>query len=297
MWHIYLYSFIMGIAGTFITPARQAFTVDIVGGESAMGAISTNFAGMRVLGIFGGVIAGVVIKQFGVQWPFYIMTVAYLAAIIPLLRIRGVVRTFTSAQQSIRKNFVEGLKIVTKNEIVLTLMLMAVVCDIFGFSYAVVLPIFARDILKVGAVGLGMFQTMQSAGGLLAVLALASLGNYKYKGRLFLGIFLTYGVCLVLFSQSPWYLISLLLLALIGGMAATFDALEHTLLQLNVLEEQRGRAMGLWQLSIGVGPLSNLMIGAISALLGAQLALGINGTAIIVAFLIVIVFVPKLRRA
>ena len=297
LWHIFLFSFIVGSITTFAMTARQAFVVDIVGREDTMTALSMNAVAMRVMGVFGGVAAGVVIELLGVAWPFYIMVISYLLGLIALLGIRGVTKEAGSGQESIRRNFVEGLKIIYQNQIVRALMVMAIICEIFGFSYLVVLPVFARDILKVGAVGLGMLNSAQSAGGLLAALALASLSNYKRKGWLILGIFLFFGVFLVLFSQSPWYLVSLIFVGIVGGMAAAFDTMQHTMLQLNVAEEQRGRAMGIWQLSIGFGPVGHLAVGAIAALLGAQLALSINGIAIVAIFFILVVFVGRLRRA
>ncbi|MFC1957646.1 MFS transporter [Chloroflexota bacterium] len=297
LWHVLLFTFIMGSISTFAMTTRQAFVVDIVGRKDAMGAISMNAVAMRIMGVFGGATAGVVIELFGIEWPFFIMVTGYLLGILILASIRGVAREVSLVQQSIRENFIEGLKIIGKNQIVPTLMVMAIICEILGFSYMVLLPVFARDILNIGAIGLGMLNTAQSVGGVLAALALASLGNYKYKGRLILGIFLTFGISLVLFSQSPWYPASLLLLAMVGGMAAAFDAMQHTMLQLNVTEEQRGRAMGIWQLSIGFGPVGHMIIGTIAALFSAQLAVSINGIAIVAVFFILAVFVPKLRRA
>jgi len=300
LWHILLFTFIMGSIMTFDMTARQAFVVDIVGREDAMGAISMNAVAMRIMGVVGGGAAGLVIVAFGTEWCFYIMVMGYLLGIIALLCIRGVVRMVSPEQQerqSIWGNLVEGLKIIGRNQVVLTLMVMAIICEILGFSYMVVLPVFARDILNVGAVGLGLFTTLQAGGGLIATLALASLGNYKHKGWLILGIFLSFGLFLVLFAQSPWYLVSLVFMGIVGAMAAGFDAMQHIMLQLNVAEEQRGRAMGIWQLSIGFGPVGHLMIGAIAGLLGAPLALSINGIAIILTFFILMVFVPRLRRA
>ena len=297
LWHILFFTFIMGSTSTFAMTARQAFVVDIVGREDAMGAISINAVAMRIMGVFGGATAGLVIELFGIEWPFFIMVTGYLLGTIILSSIRGVVREVSLIQQSIREKLVEGLKIIGKNQIVLTLMVMAILCEILGFSHMVLLPVFARDILNVGAIGLGMLNAAQSFGGVLAALALAALGNYKHKGRLILGIFLSFGISLALFSQSPWYPVSLFLIAMVGGMAAAFDAMQHTMLQLNVTEEQRGRAMGIWQLSIGFGPVGHMIIGAIAALLGAQLAVSINGIAIVAGFFILAVFVPGLRRA
>ena len=170
------------------------------------------------------------------------------------------------------------------------------VCEILGFSYMVILPVFARDVLQVGALGLGTFSTATSVGGLLAGLALASLGNYKHKGRLMLGIFLSFGVFLILFSQSPWYPVSLVLIMMVGAMAAGMDAMGHTILLLNVAEEQRGRAMGVWMTAIGFGPIGSITIGAVASVLGAPLAVTINGSLMLVAFFVLLFLTPRLRR-
>jgi MFS family permease len=79
-------------------------------------------------------------------------------------------------------------------------------------------------------------------------------------------------------------------------MASSFDAMQHTLLQLNVLEEQRGRAMGIWMLSVGFGPIGFALTGTMSACLGAQLTITINGLAIILAFFILLITTPRLSR-
>ena len=109
-------------------------------------------------------------------------------------------------------------------------------------------------------------------------------------------IFLLFGIGLVLFSQSPWYIVSLILIGIIGAVSSGMDAMGHTMLQLNVSDEQRGRAMGIWMMSIGFGSVGHLAAGAVAAALSAPTALTINGNAIVLIFLILVVFVPKLRR-
>jgi len=75
------------------------------------------------------------------------------------------------------------------------------------------------------------------------------------------------------------------------------DAMEHTMLQLNVADKQRGRAIGVWMLSIGFGPVGHLVIGAISTLMGAPVAISINGIAIVAIIFALVVFMPRLRSA
>jgi MFS family permease len=299
LWHILLYSFILGSLQAFDMTARQAFVFEIVGRKDAMTAIFMNAVGLRMMGIFGGAIAGIIIETMDIAWAFYILVTGYGLELITLLLLRREIRKACSEQQqkkSAWKHLFEGLKIIFENQLVTILMILAILCQILGFSHKALLPIFARDILKVGAVGLGMFTTVQSVGGLLGTLSLATLGDFKHKGLLMLGIYLSFGLFLVLFAQSSSYQISLIFLGIVGGMAATFDAMQHTLLQLNVKEEQLGRAMGIWQLSIGFDPVGQVAVGIMAGILGPELALTLNGFAMIATFLLIILCVPQLHR-
>ena len=230
------------------------------------------------------------------EWPFFVITAANLLAIGITSYIRGIEARTVAKKQSLWSDLVEGIQIVLKNRVVLALMVMAATCEMFGFSYSVLLPVFARDILGVGAVGLGMFSTVRSVGGLIAGLALASLGDYRYKGRVLLGLFLAFGVSLILFANSSLYPLSLFFIGIVGITAAGHDAMQHILLQLNVTEEQRGRAMGIWQLSIGFGVLGSVALGAIAEALGAPLAQSIYGAVMVIIFVLLILTVPKLRK-
>ena len=296
LWHVLLITFVWGSIRAFDGPARQAFIVDIVGREGAMGGISLNAVGMRGIGIIGGAAAGIIIELYGMEWPFFVLAAANILAIGITVYIREIEDRTAAEKQTLWSNLVEGMQIVLKNRVVLALMVMAATCEMFGFSYSVLLPVFARDILGVGAVGLGMFSAVRSVGGLVAGLTLASLGDYKYKGRIMLGLFFSFGVSLILFANSSVYPLSLFFIGIVGITAAGHDAMQHILLQLNVTEEQRGRAMGIWQLSIGFGVLGSVTLGAIAEALGAPLAQSIFGTVMVIIFVILVLTVPKLRE-
>jgi MFS family permease len=296
LWHVLILTFLIGTLMTFDGATRQAFVADLVDRTDTMSAISVNAVGMRMMGVFGGATAGFVIVIWGIEWAFYIKFVTYILAIGIILFIKIMKTPEESNKQSLQGNFIEGFKIITQNQVVLALMVMAATCEIFGFSYKVVTPIFARDILKVGAIGLGMLSTAASIGGLLALIVLAFLGDYKHKGKIMLGVFLSFGVLLILFSLSPWYSISLLIIGLVGSMAASHDALQHTLMQLNVTKEQRGRAMGIWQMGIGLGPAGMLTLGWLADTLGAPIALSSFGFSMVIMFIILVMLIPRLSR-
>jgi MFS family permease len=296
LWHVLLITFFWGSIRSFEGPVRQTFIVDMVGREGAMSGISLNAVGSRGIGIIGGVAAGIIIHLFGIEWPFFVITAANILAIGITAYIRGIEARTVAKTQSLWSDLVEGMQIVLKNRVVLALMVMAATCEMFGFSYSVLIPVFARDILGVGAVGLGMFSTVRSVGGLVAGLALASLGDYKYKGWILLGLFLTFGVSLILFANSSLYLLSLFFIGIVGITAAGHDAMQHILFQLNVTEDQRGRAMGIWQLSIGFGVLGKAALGGIAETHGALLAQSIYGAVMVIIFVILVLLMPRLRK-
>ena len=178
----------------------------------------------------------------------------------------------------------------------MALMVMAATCEMFGFSFPVLVPVFARDILKVGAVGNGLINAVRSGGGLLAGLALASLGDFRYKGRLLLGAFLMFGVGLILYAVTPVYALALVFIGIVGVSAASHDAMSQILLQLNVTEEQRGRAMGIWQLSIGFGVIGSMSLGTLAELYGAVFAQSVFGGIMVLIVAVLYVAVPRLKE-
>lgn len=296
LYHALVLIFIRGIIRTFENPSRQSYIIDIVGRDKAMKGISLNAVGMRGIGIVGGALAGLIIELFGKEWPFFTLSGLFTVSIMLVGLIRGVETRRVAQQLSVWRNLKEGIQIVQKNKIVLALMLMAATCEMFGFSFPVLIPVFARDILKVGAVGNGMINTFRSGGGLLTGLVLASLGDFRYKGRLLLGMFLMFGVGLILFANTPVYALALVFIGLVGVSASGHDAMSQILLQLNVEEEQRGRAMGLWQLSIGFGVIGSMTLGTLAEVYGAPLAQSIFGGIMVLIVTLMYIKVPRLKE-
>lgn len=296
LYHALALIFIRGIIRTFENPSRQSFIVDIVGRENAMNGISLNAVGMRGIGIVGGALAGLIIELFGKEWPFFVLSGLFMVSILLVGLIKGVETRRVAQHLSIWRNLEEGIQIVRKNKIVLALMLMAATCEMFGFSFPVLVPVFARDILKVGAVGNGMINAFRSGGGLLASLALASLGDFKHKGKLLLEMFLMFGVGLILYANTPVYALALFFIGIVGVSAAGHDAMSQILLQLNVEEEQRGRAMGIWQLSIGFGVIGSMTLGTLAEAYGAIFAQSVFGGLMVLIVALMYVTVPKLRE-
>ncbi|MBD3170961.1 MFS transporter [Candidatus Bathyarchaeota archaeon] len=296
LYHTLLLIFIRGVIRTFENPSRQSYIVDIVGRVNAMNGISLNAVGMRGIGIIGGAMAGLLIDLYGKEWPFFALAGLFIVSITLVSLIKGVESSREAQQLSIWRNLSDGVQIVMKNRVVLALMLMAATCEMFGFSFPVLVPVFARDILKVGAVGNGMINAFRSGGGLLSGLALASLGDFKHKGKLLMAMFLMFGVGLILYANTPIYALALIFIGVVGISAAGHDAMSQILLQLNVDEEQRGRAMGIWQLSIGFGVVGSMTLGTLAEAYGAIFAQSLFGGIMIIIVCMMYVAVPRLKE-
>ena len=124
-------------------------------------------------------------------------------------------------------------------------MLLAANIEVFGFTHQGLLPVFAKDVLGVGAVGLGVIIAVGQSGGVVGHLVLASLGAFKRKGMLLFGAAVLFGLGLMTFSLASNILLFLAVLAVVNVCAAVADTLEKTLMQSVVVNEERGRAHGI----------------------------------------------------
>ena len=175
-------------------------------------------------------------------------------------------------------------------------MFMTAITEMFGFTHQSVLPVFARDVLEVGATGFGVMSAVRQGGGVLALVLLAAVTNLNRKGLAAFIIVAGFGLGQMAFYLTTNLFVFLVILAFINACASASDIIYRTIMQSNVSNEERGRAMGAWTLSIGTAPVGHLGIGAMAGALGAQGALLVNGG--ILAFLAVAsaIALPRIRR-
>jgi hypothetical protein len=170
-----------------------------------------------------------------------------------------------------------------------------IVNEVLGFASITLFPTFARDVLHSDAGGLGVLSAARSAGGMLGLLLLARLGFAGRGGRLFLLATLVSGVALAAFALSTIFVLSVVLVIIVGMAWAACDTLGQSLIQGSVGDHERGTAMGIWFFGIGFGPFGHLALGAAASVVGAPITLLVDG-AILVAFAAGLAGVRALRR-
>ena len=168
--------------------------------------------------------------------------------------------------------------------------------EILGFSTMALMPSIARDVLGLGADGLGMIQSIGAVGGMVAVIVLALAGEIRRRGLVFLLGLLVFGASLVWLGQSSSLLTVLAAIIVVNAAMAVSDVLSQGLMQSVVPNEQRGRPAGAWQVAVGFGPFSNLQTGYIAGIAGLSVALTLNGGLLFVLAGLSLVFAKGLRK-
>jgi MFS family permease len=179
---------------------------------------------------------------------------------------------------------------------VLGVLCITVIMNALAFSYVQILPVIARDHLRVGPGLMGLLASADGMGTLIGALLLAAVGKLRAHGRIFaLGALLEL-VSLLGFAASPWYVLSCVLLFVVGLGNAGFSTMQSTIILLAAAPGMRGRAVGVLGLCIGSTPLGLLELGALSAAVGAPAAIGINAAIGLALWLPVVAFTPLLSR-
>ena len=266
-----------GSAFAFALTIRQAYTVDIVGTRQALNGLALTSICMQAGGIAGALASGALIEALGPGWQYVGVAACYAASGLVLFAVRTSQPAMQEIRESVLRNLAGSIQLLRRNRSLLVLMGLASVTEVFGFTHMTLLPVFAKDVIGVGPAGLGVMTAVRQGGGLIGLGLLASLRDYRRKGLL---MFLTaglFGLGQMAFSLSTNLYVFLVVLAVVNASAHAVDTLYKTLMQTVVSEEQRGRAMGSWVLSIGTAPVGHLGIGALAGALGAQGALLVNG--------------------
>jgi len=285
-----------GCVLVFALTTRQAYTYDIVGPSHALNGLSLASMAMQAGGVVGSLASGVLIGVFGPGWLYVVVGVSYIAATVVLFGTGPIVESVKAHQESILSNLAGYVRISRENRILLVLMCLASIAEVLGFTHMTLLPVFAKEVLFVGPVGLGVMTAVRQGGGFVGLTLLASLRDYRRKGMLMFVIAGAFGLALMAFSLSTNLFFFLAVLAVVNACAMAVDTLYKALMQENVAEEERGRAMGSWVLSIGTAPVGHLGVGGLAGLLGAPGALLLNGGVLAFVSLGAAIGLPRLRR-
>ena len=287
----------LGIVSAFDIPTRQAFIVEMVGKPDLMSAIALNTSVFNLTRVIGPVVGGVLIGAVGVAICFLLNGISYLAVIIGLLAMRLPPYVAQPTAVSAWEGFREVLAFLRSDRRVSTLIALTAIVSIFGFPYLVLMPVFARDVLDVGATGYGLLSAAVGFGAVTGALTVAMLAHRIPKGRTVVLAGTLFGVLLALWASSRVFPVAMGLLVLVGAAMIVNNALTNTLIQTLVPDHLRGRIMGFYSfMFVGMAPLGAFQAGVFAERLGTPVAIAAGGIVSALAVAIAGWRVPELRR-
>ncbi len=268
VWHVMLIAFTLGCSSSFEGPARQSFTIELVGREDLLNAIgldSMMFNGARVI---GPALAGILVAQIGEGPAFLWNGLSFVIVLLSLLLMHLPPFVSPAAQQQ-RGQLRAGIVYISTDPKVRLLILQLGVLCTFSLAYIPLLPSFARFVLGGDSKTLGALSSANATGALIAAVMITLVGDRLPRIRLRTAALLLYSLCLAGFTMMRSIPLAMLMICAVGWCGITSLTLSNTLLQILVPNELRGRVMAVYSLMItGVAQLAGLLVGALADLTG-----------------------------
>ena len=277
-WEVLIAAAATGTINLFDIPARQSFVIEMVGKPDLMNAIALNSSVFNGAAVIGPSVAGVLIGVVGVPICFLANSISYLAAVLALLLMRNLpVVVREQHDQHWRQSLAEGASYVRREPIVGLLLISVAVFSLFAMTRLTLMPLFADQVLHVGAAGFGFLMASMGLGALMGALTLAFFPGLGANGSRQFWVGVLWVAALLLFSASRVFIFSMATLFVAGYCQISFVATANNRIQTLTPDRLRGRVMALYaQALIGVGPLGSMQAGTLAELLGAPWAMAIG---------------------
>jgi MFS family permease len=302
VWPIYVLAALGAAVGTFDLPARQALVPTLVPRADLPNAISLNAIMFQAASVLGPSIGGIVIAAAGVGWVYVVNALSFGCVILALLLMRGVsgrperVADAPADEVSLRAAM-EGLKFVFRSPLIRSTMLLDFFATFFSSATAL-LPIFAQDILGVGATGYGWLYAAPALGAVvMSAIMIPLTSRIVRRGPVLLWAVGGYGAATAIFGVSRWFWLTFSCLALTGAMDTISMIIRNIVRQLETPDRLRGRMIGVNMVFFQGGPqLGELEAGAVANWLGPVVSVVTGGLGCLIATAWVAMVTPALRH-
>ena len=271
-WHIVVLVVFMEIVSSFSSAAQQVVIVNLVPQEGVVSALALNSATHNLTKVIGPSIGGVLLTVIGPGPCILIQALTVVGMLITLWRMQPAAVPASMAKGDWLKDIVEGVSYLRENRRLFSTILTTYSNGFFGISYAQFLPYFAQEVLHVGPAGYGVLVSAPGVGAVLISFFLSTHARLRGMRRLLVGASLIYAVAIFLFALSPFYFLSIGLLAIVGSMQMSYRVLARAIIQEECPGHMMGRAMSLFFLDRGFGSLGAIGIGSVAALMPVPLA-------------------------
>jgi MFS family permease len=297
-WHLLVLAFLLGVVNAFDVPARQSFVVEMVGPSDLTNAIALNSMMFNAAVTVGPALGGLAYAALGPGWCFALNAASFLAVIGALRAMRLPPFRPPARRASVLNEIRAGARVVVRTPGILALVVLAGSVSMFGMSYVTLMPAWAVRVMGGDARTNGLLQSARGLGAFSAALGIASLGRFRWRGRLLTAGTLAFPVLLAAFSFTRALPASLAVLLAVGAANITINSLANSLVQGWTPDEVRGRVMSIYNLFfMGFMPLGSLLAGAIAERAGAPVAVLVGAGGALACAAAIGIAVPSLRKA
>jgi MFS family permease len=301
VWPIYVLAALASAVGAFDLPARNALVPTLVPREHLPNAISLNTIMFQTAAVVGPSLGGVLIAATHVGWAYVANAISFAFVIVALVMMRDIPprqAAVAGARDDVSFHAaLEGLRFVFRSPLIRSTMLLDFFATFFSSATAL-LPIFAQDILRVGAEGYGWLYAAPAAGAvLMSAVMVGATDRIERRGVVLLWAVAGYGLATVVFGLSRSFWLTFFCLAMTGATDTVSMIIRNVVRQLETPDRLRGRMTGINMVFFMGGPqLGELEAGAVANWFGAPLSVVSGGIGCLIAVASIAFGTPKLRH-
>jgi predicted MFS family arabinose efflux permease len=295
-WHILILSFLLGVSNAFDAPARQAFVLEMVDREDLTNAIALNSTMFNLAMVLGPALGGLIYYAVGPGWCFTINGISFTAVIIALLLMR--LKPFVPANNnsSTMSDMKDGLSYVMHHPAVKMLISNLFITTLFGLGIVTLIPAWSVQVLGGDAKTNGFLLAARGLGSLIAALTIATLGRFRYRGKVWTVNSVLLPISMIIFAFMTWLIPSLIAIAAMGFTFMMIVNLSNAMVQTRITDEMRGRVMGVYTFFFfGAFPIGSLIAGWSADAIGEPLTVMISAVILLVFAVWVIWRQPTFR--
>jgi MFS family permease len=300
-WHILVMATALGFVNTLDMPTRQSFVIELVGREDLTNAIALNSSIFNIARIIGPAVAGIIMGYVGVAACFFINSISFAAVLIGLLFVKTKeIQKVVKKEGKILADINDGLKYIHSQDVLYNTLLVVAVIGTFAINFSVLVPVFAKEILKQQETGFGFLMSLMGIGSLVGAMFVATMGKSvsgKFIKFMMNVMPLIIAILLIVIGFTRNFALTAFSLALTGLCFVSFSSTANSTMQLNSKDEYRGRAMSVYTLVFaGSTPIGNLYAGTIAEKFGPDIGFIACGVIIILLLIPLNIYKSKSKH-
>ena len=304
-WHVFAAMLLQGISRALEDPARRTAIFDIVGERRVVNALSIDSLSGTLGRMVGPFVGGFFIEHLTYFWPHYagytwayvLIVVMHATAMALAIRVRIPRVEREWRVEPIWNSLGDVVRAAFSHRQLMGMLFITIMINGLAFPARQFVPAIGRDYLGVGETLVGVLAAAESVGQLVTAIILASVGTFRYHGRIFAAGAFTVMILSTVFVWSPWYSVTFLILVLSGIGLSCFGTMQGAITMRSSPPEMRGRMVGLQSLCIGIGtPPGVLFMGWLGDAIGIQLSVTLNALLCIAISLPALSVTPLISR-